>query len=73
MMGFERFNKFIKGMCFNKHFPMESVANAYIRNAAAHYLVCDTTTRQIGPKTLRDFITINLALWLPNCATPDQC
>ena len=40
MMCFERFNKVIKDMCFNKNFPMASVANAYIRNAAAHYVVC---------------------------------
>ena len=40
MMSFERFNKYIKDMVFNKNFPMASVANTYVRHAAAHYLVC---------------------------------
>lgn len=40
MMCFEQFNKFIKDMCFNKHYPMASVANAYMRNATSFYMVC---------------------------------
>ena len=43
MMGFERFNRFIKGLCFNKHWPMSSVANAYLRAAAVDYKVSPPT------------------------------
>lgn len=39
MMGFERYNKFIKDLCFNRHWPMASVANAYLRRIAAAYKV----------------------------------
>ena len=36
-MSFERYNRFIKEMCFNKHWPMASVVNMYVKRAAAHY------------------------------------
>jgi len=39
MMVFERYNKFIRDLCYNKHWPMASVANAYLRRAAASYKV----------------------------------
>lgn len=39
MMGFERYNKFIRDLCFNKHWPMASVANAYLRRVAGAYEV----------------------------------
>ena len=39
MMSFERFNKFIKDLCFNPRWPMSSVAAAYMGRAAAHYRV----------------------------------
>ena len=43
MMFFERFNKYIKSLCFNKYlyWAMASVAKAYIREATALYQVCE--------------------------------
>ena len=41
MFGFERYNKFIRDLCFNKNWPMASVANAYVRRVAASYKVND--------------------------------
>ena len=46
MMSFERYNKFIKDLCFNKHWPMASVANAYSRRVAAAYQVPHTHHNQ---------------------------
>ena len=37
MMSFERYNRFVKQMCYNNHWPMESVANTYLKRAVAHY------------------------------------
>ena len=37
MMFFERFNKWIKGMCTNRCFPVASVANGYVRAFSAFY------------------------------------
>lgn len=37
MFAFEAYNRYIKTLCFNNHWPMASVANSYIREANMHY------------------------------------
>ena len=38
MMVFERYNRFVKKMCYNKHWVLESIAATYKRMAADHHL-----------------------------------
>ena len=37
MMTFERYNRFVKNMCRNTHWPLASIANTYVQRAADHY------------------------------------
>ena len=37
MMCFERYNRFVKEMCYNNNWPFASIANTYLRRAAHHY------------------------------------
>ena len=37
MMVFERYNRFVKRMCYNNNWPLTSIANTYLRRAAHHY------------------------------------
>ena len=48
MMSFERYNKYIKDLCFNKHWPMASVSKAYTFRAASHYNVGSLFTRPLS-------------------------
>ena len=37
MMVFERYNRFVKKMCRNTHWPLASIANCYLRRAAHQF------------------------------------